>query len=118
MNEPQLSVELADGVMEIIDRHGENTSEGGIYWNKEYGWDKKGSTAYNAEEECKKEVQSFLAQELERQREEYVEAVKKLPVNVVPRMKVTNYMTGEATRDDLQAIDVRDVLAILKKARE
>ena len=67
-NKPQLSAELADGIMEIINRHGENTLEGGIYWNKQLGWNKKGSTAYNAEEECRKEVQQYLATALGEQK--------------------------------------------------
>lgn len=53
--------EASHKIMEIVNRHGENTSEGEIYWNREYGWDKKNSNKYNAEEDCRKEIAQFIA---------------------------------------------------------
>lgn len=104
---PKLASKIADEIMEIINRHGENTSEGCIYWNKTFCWDKgKYSPLYNAEEECRTEVRNHIATELERQRREYVEAVEK-------RSKEVNIFSKE-TGDRF----VKDVLAILGKARE
>ncbi len=80
-NKSQSSVDISKGIIEIVNRHGENTREGDILWDKDFGWDNEGSTAYNAEEECRKEIEAFLTVALDGHKKEILtKIVSQLPV--------------------------------------
>jgi hypothetical protein len=73
--------EIMDKVIEILSKHGEHTSEGGIYWEYEWvggkqipdgigGYKQIGGERVSAEEAFYKEMTDFISQELDKAREE------------------------------------------------
>ena len=73
--------EIMDKVIEILSKHEEHTSEGGIYWEYEWvggkqipdgmgGYKQIGGERVSAEEAFYKEMTDFISQELDKAREE------------------------------------------------
>ena len=115
-NEPQLpkDVESRFNQLFVIERVTKmGVEEEGTHYYIAKPTDLKGSDAAEA-------MKAFLAQELERQRQEYIEAVEKLKygqnviINAVSRSEKAEL--AEPLLSHNKTLD--DVLAILKKARE
>lgn len=77
---------LAEEINDLLNIHAENTSESEIYWNKQLGWDKKGSTGYNAEKDWIEALRSLLAdfvKEIETEvigeDEDYIQVIRSNP---------------------------------------
>ncbi len=73
--------EIMDKVIEILSKHEEHTSEGGIYWEYEWvggkaipdgmgGYEQIGGEKVSAEEAFYKEMADFISSELDKAREE------------------------------------------------
>lgn len=73
--------EIMDKVIEILSKHEEHTSEGGIYWEYEWvggkqipdgmgGYEQIGGKRVSAEEAFYKEMTDFISKELDKAREE------------------------------------------------
>ena len=91
--------EIMDKVIEILSKHEEHTSEGGIYWEYEWvggkqipdgigGYKQIGGEMVSAEEAFYKEMTDFISQELDKAREEGNEELSEAMIKYLENMIV------------------------------